>query len=82
MSDTKSDQDFELALEEASNMSGPSDKSQSSIVAPRRAKTKRTKRKKTKTTSGFPGSEMENDGYEVRYVDHCRYCRMLDFLFS
>lgn len=54
----KSDADFEAALEEAQNMSPP--------PAKKKSKTKKTKKKKkTKTTSSFPGSEGENDGYEV-----------------
>lgn len=63
-SDNKSDADFEAALEEAQNYSPPP-KSESK----KKSKTKKSKKKKkTKTTSSFPGSEGENEGYEVCIV--------------
>lgn len=46
-------------------MSGPSDKSSSSVTK-RKTKTKKSKKKKTKMTASYPGSDPENDGYEVK----------------
>ncbi|GAB6031265.1 choline dehydrogenase 5 [Chamberlinius hualienensis] len=70
----KSDADFELALEEASNMSGPSDKSNSS-ASKRKSKIKKSKKKKTKMTASYPGSDPENDGYETDHQDYCEVCQ-------
>lgn len=70
----KSDADFELALEEASNMSGPSDNSSSSTTK-RKTKTKKSRKKKTKMTGNYPGSDPENDGYETDHQDYCEVCQ-------
>uniref|UniRef100_T1JDG0 Uncharacterized protein n=1 Tax=Strigamia maritima TaxID=126957 RepID=T1JDG0_STRMM len=62
--DDKSDADFELALEEASNMSGPSDKSNSSN-AKRKPKFKRSKKKKLRRPRAFP----------TDHQDYCEVCQ-------
>lgn len=71
----KSDADFEAALEEAQNMSPPPTKKKSKTKKPK-------KKKKTKTTSSFPGSEGENDGYEVSLICACKIFRILSLYCS